>query len=339
MKNVTGQRQETKLKAENVTMNFEGFSVAAKGEKNISQVISTYTELVSIDESTSKDDIKRRLKTACHKYNDDNVNDQRQFDHTFMLEMEGKVQHIESELQQNMQNYVDANNALNNAPFSRKEFKLAIKSLRSKQFKSCGLDGVENWMILKAGKQFRKMLLHFYNEMWSHKHIPDDFYETLISYIYKNKGNKDEITSYRPIALNSTIINLFKKMCLTRLVQIIMPNIMENQGGFRKGISSKEQLWAVTERMMDANSNGQELYACATDVHKAFDQVYRSGTVYLLYAYGVRGTLLTMVMKWIRNNVATPLWRGIKGERIVLNDNGLRQGCTLSPLLYISVNR
>ena len=116
-----------------------------------------------------------------------------------------------------------------------------------------------------------------------------------------------------------------------------MPNIMESQGGFRKGTSSKEQLWSVTERILDANSEGKELYACATDVHKAFDQVYRSGTVYLLYAYGVRGTLLNMVTKWITNNIATPMWRGVRGAKIHLSDNGLRQGCNLSPLLYLLI--
>ena len=67
-------------------------------------------------------------------------------------------------------------------------------------------------------------------------------------------------------------------MCLVRMMKIIMPKIMQNQGGYRKGISSKEQLWAVTERIMDANLEGLEMYTCATDVHKAFDQdlVYRS---------------------------------------------------------------
>ncbi len=75
-------------------------------------------------------------------------------------------------------------------------------------------------------------------------------------------------------------------MWLLRLTEIIMPKIMENQGGFRKGIGSKEQLWAVIERMTSAQNEKKELYACATDVHKAFDQVYRNGTIYMLYVYG-----------------------------------------------------
>lgn len=89
--------------------------------------------------------------------------------------------------------------------------------------------------------------------------------------------------------------------------------------------------------MEDANKSGGELYMCATDVHKAFDQVWREATMYLMYAYGVKGKLLRMVDAWVMNNVAIPLWRGIKGTAIRLGDNGLRQGCVISPLLYLII--
>ena len=89
--------------------------------------------------------------------------------------------------------------------------------------------------------------------------------------------------------------------------------------------------------MESANTNEEELYLCTTDVHKAFDQVYREGTLYLLHVYGIRGKLLNMIKNWILTNIATPLWRGVKGKSVHLKDNGLRQGCTLSPILYLVI--
>ena len=109
------------------------------------------------------------------------------------------------------------------------------------------------------------------------------------------------------------------------------------QGGFRVGSGVKEQLWALLEFMEEGDNDEHERIFCTTDVHKAFDQVYRNGTVYLLYGMGVRGRMLHMIDQWISRNYAVQKWRGHTGNRVELVANGLRQGCTLSPLLYLVV--
>ena len=78
---------------------------------------------------------------------------------------------------------------------------------------------------------------------------------------------------------------------------------------------------------------------CTTDAHKAFDQVFREGTTYLLYGHGVRGKMLKMLTTWINTNISTQLWRGHChiGDEIKLDDNGIRQGCNLSPILYLII--
>ena len=45
-------------------------------------------------------------------------------------------------------------------------------------------------------------------------------------------------------------------------------------------------------------------------MHKAFDQVYRNGTIYLLYGMGVRGKMMHMLDQWISKNYAVQRWRG-----------------------------
>ena len=67
-------------------------------------------------------------------------------------------------------------------------------------------------MIHEAGEGFLEIQLEFDNTCWGKGEIPVDWCETLISYIYKNKGKVQELTSYMPIALTSMLANIFKTM-------------------------------------------------------------------------------------------------------------------------------
>ena len=44
-----------------------------------------------------------------------------------------------------------------------------------------------------------------------------------------------------------------------------------------------------------------------------------------------------MIDLWINNNIAQQLWRGHTAPFINLDANGLRQGCVLSPILYLLI--
>jgi len=259
-----------------------------------------------------------------------------EFDGEFKEQIDNRMVSIRRELKSNLSQPVDTSDPVNKL-LTLKELKAAIKRLKPKLWKACGSDGIHNWMVYFAGDRFHEMLLQIYNACWQHGVFPDHWYETLISYIYKGKGPLHELTSYRPIALTSTLVNLMKSTMLARIAPIIMHKIHECQGGFGKGSGSKEQLWALIEFLEEGSKSESPTLFCTTDVHKAFDQVYRSGTLYLLYCHGIRGRMLHMLDLWITNNIATQLWKGHSTGSIHLDANGLRQGCTLSPILYLVI--
>ena len=110
--------------------------------------------------------------------------------------------------------------------FTWKEFKPALKTLSTKLTKAPGKDGVWNWMIFTSGEVMQREMLELFNKCWREEDMPEEWFQTLVSYIYKGKGNKNELTSHRPAA-----VNLFKKMWLNKMVEQMAPN----QGGSEKG--------------------------------------------------------------------------------------------------------
>ena len=202
--------------------------------------------------------------------------------------------------------------------------KRAMRKLKESYWKSTELDGIRSWMIDKAGATFFNLLLAFHSKWWEQGGIPSDWYETLISYINKNKDKLQELTSYRPIALTSMRVNIFKTMWLQRLVSLVDTHLSHCQGGFRVGSVVKEQLWALLEFMEEGDDDETERIFRTTDMHKVFNQVYRNGTVYLLYGMGVRGKMLHMLGQWKSKNYAVQKWRGHAGNKVELKANGLR---------------
>ena len=103
------------------------------------------------------------------------------------------------------------------------------------------------------------------------------------------------------------LVSSFKPMMLQRLATVVNTHLSHCQVGFRVGSGVKEQLWALLEFMEKGDNDETERIFCTTDVHKAFDQVYRNSTVYLLYGMGVRGRLLLMLDQWISIHEPTQL--------------------------------
>ena len=80
-------------------------------------------------------------------------------------------------------------------------------------------------------------------------------------------------------------------------------------------------------------------YASFADVAKAYDQVWRDGLYLTLYSMGVRGAMWHIIQEWLNNATCTACttWNGVRGPTVVLEE-GLCQGCVLSPILYCIFN-
>lgn len=181
------------------------------------------------------------------------------------------------------------------------------------------------------------VLTALYGVVWNAGDLPASWDEALIKYIHK-KHSKMEVSNYRPISLISVIAKTFTKTFLPRLQKATSCSQVKEQGCGRKHQGAPEHLWAFMAQMEecvegDHSAKDGEAFALFADVAKAFDQVWRDGLYLALYASGVRGPMWKIIQRWLNKATAQTSWNGVRGPSVALEE-GLRQGCCLSPVLY-----
>ena len=111
-------------------------------------------------------------------------------------------------------------------------------------------------------------------------------------------------------------------------------NILYNQFGFQKNISTSVALIQITEKIKEAIDNRK--YGCGLfiDLRKAFDIVNHAILLTKMEHYGIRGTALEWFKSYLNNRKQ---YVYINGETSQLKDItcGVPQGSVLGPLLFL----
>ena len=94
-----------------------------------------------------------------------------------------------------------------------------------------------------------------------------------------------QTTSYRPISLLSTIMNLFEQFIEKRLQKHLEDNgfFSKYQSGFRKSKSTNDHLFRLSQIIMESFNWSEHVIVVFLDVEKAFDNVWHNGLRYKFY--------------------------------------------------------
>jgi hypothetical protein len=104
--------------------------------------------------------------------------------------------------------------------------------------------------------------------------------------------------------------------------------------GFRKGMSPQSALRSLTNIIEEANHTQKELHLTYIDCKKAFDSIHQHAIFEALEAYGVGNHMIDLIKELYQDCSAHLNINNIKGEDFSIS-RGVRQGDTLSPLLFI----
>ncbi len=212
---------------------------------------------------------------------------------------------------------------------------LAETLSKLKNNKSPGPDNLTTELFKWLDDGNQKTLCDLYNLCWQAKRIPDTFKQAEITCLYK-KGSTENLGNYRPIALLNTTYKIFVSMIQKRLAAGLDNQIQTTQYGFRQKRSTSQALY-VARRIQDlAEQSGDEVLLVFLDWEKAFDKINQSRMLEALGRLNIPSPMMHMIGAIYDN----PLFRVRHKEQVTdyeRQSTGIRQGCPLSPYLFILV--
>jgi hypothetical protein len=209
----------------------------------------------------------------------------------------------------------------------------AISHMKSR--KASGIDEITPEMLKALDEAGLELIHEMLNKAWVEKVIPEEWSTAIIAPLYKNKGEKTKCQNYRGISLLSVVGKLYAIILERKLRAILGNKISKRQFGFQPRKGTRDCIFVLRQLIEKAILHKKELHLVFIDLEKAYDLVDRDKVWAALTRMGVGNDLLDALKSFYRvNKVAVRLNNQLSDHFYVRR--GLRQGCPLSPLLFIA---
>ena len=205
---------------------------------------------------------------------------------------------------------------------------------RMKNGKAVGPDDipVEVWKCL--GESALKFLTKLYNRTMESERMPEEWRDSVLIPIFKNKGDVQSCSNYRGIKLISHTMKLWERIVEKRLRSDL--KFSNQQYGLMPGKSTTDALFALRVLMEKYREGQKELHCVFVDLEKAYDKVPREEVWYCMRKSGLAEKYVRIVQDmYDGSTTAVRCAVGVtEGFEVKV---GLHQGSALSPCLFAMV--
>lgn len=177
------------------------------------------------------------------------------------------------------------------------------------------------------------ILVDVFNESLAVGQLPASMRTGLVTLIHK-KGPREDLANWRPITVLSADYKVLAKVLTRRLGDVLGTVVLPEQTCGVRRQSGSLSLGLVRDVMAWVEQRGLPLAILSLDQEKAFDRVSRR------FLFGVlqRLNFGPLFVRWVRLLYTEAVSRIKVGGHLspsIAQAGGVRQGCPLSPFLYI----
>ena len=156
----------------------------------------------------------------------------------------------------------------------------------------------------------------------------------VITLIPKENSDPRELSNWRPITLLNVDYKIASKAIATRVEKFLPLLINSNQTGFMKGRYIGQNIRLINDIMEQTELQGIPGILLLLDFRKAFDTIEWGFIQQTLKLFNFGPCLRHWVKTLYTNSESTVLHNGFTTDFFKLS-RGVRQGCPLSPYLFI----
>ena len=200
-----------------------------------------------------------------------------------------------------------------------------------------GYDRIPQRILVDGSEVLYGPFSVLFSKIYQERAIPGQWLISKTIPVFKNKGDKKNIESYRPIANLCSASKVFEKLILRRILEIQELNNCDitgpNQHGFKRNHSTSTLSLEIQNIIARALDEDKLVLLASLDLSAAFDVVDVDLLIKRLTIIGLPGDVVELIRIWLKDRM---FYVSIDGVNSFLYNLllGTVQGSILGPVLY-----